>query len=400
MVGVVYFDLVCMFKKISGIYNYNFSVDSGGTYTIYITAICKRKIFLRVEIDGLALKGITSKQRNQYFNIPPAWNGNELKGASETIVFVTKLIKDAHVIKFIPKGEVEIVGEPKIILQDKGGLVTLFKDAKSEKKDCQPWLAVVLINLPLKILDITVSCKKKFLDSDDVKIIIDDKIQKNKKAIWRGKNWFWRGTEINGKIQTNRFYPNLSTGTHFVELWSDGTPIIKSLDILTVKDLAQKRIPSAEDPEWTGDFFDDPEEIILARLIFGEANNQSREAKEWVGWSVINRTKAKSWWPDTIRGVILQAGQYDPFKNDDDNFLKIINPLGYKNVGESDKISWFECCKIAKFLISENNHSPTEATHFNGFREQEDRDWYEKNIVPKGKFLKRIDDTYFYWSPN
>ncbi len=28
------------------------------------------------------------------------------------------------------------------------------------------------------------------------------------------------------------------------------------------------------------------------------------------------------------------------------------------------------------------------------------REWFEKNVVPDGKFLKKIGDTYFYWSPN
>jgi len=28
------------------------------------------------------------------------------------------------------------------------------------------------------------------------------------------------------------------------------------------------------------------------------------------------------------------------------------------------------------------------------------RKWFEKNVVPNGKFLKKIGDTYFYWSPN
>jgi hypothetical protein len=41
---------------------------------------------------------------------------------------------------------------------------------------------------------------------------------------------------------------------------------------------------------------------------------------------------------------------------------------------------------------------PAEATHFHGIGVT--RDWFEKNIVPNGKFLRKIGDTYFYWSPN
>ena len=42
----------------------------------------------------------------------------------------------------------------------------------------------------------------------------------------------------------------------------------------------------------------------------------------------------------------------------------------------------------------------TEATHFHSHTEPEDIEWFEQNIVPNGKFLKKIDDMYFYWSLN
>lgn len=138
--------------------------------------------------------------------------------------------------------------------------------------------------------------------------------------------------------------------------------------------------------------------MLLARLIFGEVNNEPREAKVWAAYSVINRTKANSWWPETIKEVILQKGQYDPIKSANDIYKKIINPLGYKGVGLADKKSWYECYEIASDVISGKISNPTTATHFFGVGVT--RDWFEKNIVPKGKFLKKIGRTYFYWSPN
>lgn len=221
-----------MFQKITGIYSYPFLVDSDGMYCIFVSATCKKKNFLRVEIDGLALKGILQKSRNEYFNIPPAWNGNELKGTSETIVFIIKLSKGNHNLKFISMGEAEIIVEPEVSLLNKSGLVMLFKDIQSEEKDCQPWITLALINLPLSILDVSVNCKKKFLDSDDVKLVIDGKIQKNQQVAWHGKNWFWRGYQLKGKTQTERFYPDLPTGIHYVELWADRRPILKDVSIV------------------------------------------------------------------------------------------------------------------------------------------------------------------------
>lgn len=218
-------------QKIAETYSHQFSIAGDGLYAIFVSATCKKKNFLRVEIDGLALKDILPKSRNEHFNIPPAWNGNQLKGTAQTIVFVLKLSKGSHNLQFIPKGEAEVVGEPKISLLDKGGLVSLFKDIRSDEKDCQPWVTLALINLPLAILDVSVSCQKKFLDSDDVKLIIDGQIQKNPEVIWLGKNWFWRGWQMKGKTQTDRFYSNLPEGIHYVELWADRRPILKDVSI-------------------------------------------------------------------------------------------------------------------------------------------------------------------------
>jgi hypothetical protein len=99
--------------------------------------------------------------------------------------------------------------------------------------------------------------------------------------------------------------------------------------------------------------------------------------------------------------VILQKGQYDPFKPSDDPrsvYQKIINPIGYSGVEMADKESWYECYQIARGVIAKEINNSTTATHIHGLGVS--RDWFEKNVVPNGKFLKKIGHTYFYWSPN
>ena len=158
---------------------------------------------------------------------------------------------------------------------------------------------------------------------------------------------------------------------------------------------APKRISTVDDPRWTGDFRDDHDDILLSRLIFGEAENQSKEAKIWIGGSVLNRINAHAW-PDTIQKVIRQKGQYDPFKEKDKNFKKIIDPLAKADKGR--KKSWEESYEAAHGLLSGSISNPTTATHFHG--RGVSRSWFLSHIVPKGKFLKKINDTSFYWSPN
>lgn len=94
----------------------------------------------------------------------------------------------------------------------------------------------------------------------------------------------------------------------------------------------------------------------------------------------------------------MQEGQFDPLKPKDLNFSKITNPLGFEKIGEADKKSWYECYKIANDIILRKTENPTEATHFHGIGVS--RSQFEKNIVSNGRFLKKIGDTYFYWSPN
>lgn len=65
---------------------------------------------------------------------------------------------------------------------------------------------------------------------------------------------------------------------------------------------------------------------------------------------------------------------------------------------ETDKVAWQECHKISQDIISGKLENPTEATHFHG--RGITKDWFLENVVPQGKFLRKIKDIYFYWSPN
>lgn len=195
---------------------------------------------------------------------------------------------------------------------------------------------------------------------------------------------------------TLTFNPNLSAKTHYLEFEADRRPIPRSISFdFGGNPPIPKTVPTIDNPKWTEDFYDDTAELLLARLILGEAADQSREAKVWVGGCVLNRVAAGAW-PDTIHGVILQPDQYDPFKRGDPNFSRIIDPLN--DASEVGVVAWKESYEIATGLISGRIKNPTEATHFHG--RGVSKDWFLENIVPKGRSIDTIDDTYFYWSPN
>jgi len=395
-------------KEIDSNYDYGFELDSDGLYLVEIVASAKswrqnlkslRSFFndddLNVKIDGGDILDSASKSKRAAEKT--GWNGNELRGLSKTVLIAVNLKKGKHNINFLPDQApyLKFIRISKI--ESKNKIIYIPEDNNpAEDGNRRPWLDFILVGLAVKELLILASADKKERDDDDVKLIINGNIEKNKENKLHN-NWYWCGKTLKGKEKTFKKVLNLPKGNYFIELWADKRPFLRKIEIGLVfgQEESPKRMPTADNPEWTGDFNDDPDEILLARLIFGEANDQPHEAKAWVAWSVINRMEAKSWWPDTVKGVILHEGQYDPFKPADSNYQKIINPL---RLNKKDIKSWYECYNVARDVILRSNPNPTTATHFHG--RGITRDWFEKNIVPNGKFLRTIGDTYFYWSPN
>ncbi len=228
-----------MYKKIKEELKYSFSISTKGCYTVTIKASCKSgKLFglfgggdLRVEIDDIKLREIPAQDKPQYFHIPPTWNGTKLKGASKIIVFVLELKKGKHTIKFIPQREAIIEDEPKIFRLNELNNIEINLNEQAKKVDRCPWIAIILVNLPLNFFDVHVQCSKRKWDSDDIKLIIDDKIYKNKSSSWWGQNWYWQGKQMQGQFEEKRFYTKLARSIHYIEFWADGMPVLKKIHL-------------------------------------------------------------------------------------------------------------------------------------------------------------------------
>lgn len=390
-------------QKVTMHFSHTISVEQFGLYAISITARCQGKRFLglwkeqnlRLEINGTQFREIPPEKNIQLFNIPPAWNGVELRGLSKTVVFILPLNVEDYAFKFFADPEALIEKFEYKRLSDVRSIVFDLNE-KADDGDKRPWYTFALIDLPLLALKADISTQWHFFDGDDVKLIIDNKIEPNPKSK-KHHNWAWSAQPAlfsKPKREQKEFTENLPVGMHCLEFWADKTPTLHQVGF-NLGDFKPKRTPTVKDPEWTNDFADDTNEMLLARLILGEAENQSKEAKIWIGGAVLNRVKAEAW-PDSIHEIILQKGQYDPFKVSDRNFKKITDPLNtnYK----SRLAAWHESYDTAQKLISGEITNPTTATHFHGVGVT--KEWFIEHVVPKGTFLKQIDDTYFYWSPN
>ncbi|MFH1192523.1 MAG: hypothetical protein V1655_03545 [bacterium] len=215
-------------------FKYKFTADKDGVYSILIKASCKKGKFfglfggedLRVEVDGIKFREMSVENNPQYYDIPTAWNGTELKGLSKTVIFILDFKVGTHEIKFIPKRGAVIDEEPRIAEIKNPNDIKLSLQEQAQDGNRRPWIALALIDLPLRILDAGVICEKRKGDSDDVKLIIDGQIQKNKSGNWWGKNWFWQGRNLKGDTEERRFYLNLEKSNHYIEFWADRMPTL------------------------------------------------------------------------------------------------------------------------------------------------------------------------------
>src|SRR3989338_3769255 len=100
-------------KKVTTNFSHTISIDQFGLYAVSITARCQGKRFfglwkeqnLRLEINGIQFREIPPEKDIQLWNIPPAWNGTELRGLSKTITFILPLHVEDYIFKFFVDSE-------------------------------------------------------------------------------------------------------------------------------------------------------------------------------------------------------------------------------------------------------------------------------------------------------
>lgn len=365
--------LIATPKTISQTTYVPFQVIKPGLYSLSIRARCVNKKqssdgknqTMRVEIDDNQFREIPPVNKPQYNKIPAAWSGTDTQGLPKTVTFVSFFDQGDHILKLIPNSE-SFVESINLELQDEKSQISLPINETAEDGNRRAWHTIALLSLPLKSLKADASVSWHFLDGDDLKIIIDNQIQSNSNQLLR-KNWAWSSRpwhKISGPQRSQlEFNTSLEKGDHYIEFWADRTPTLHQVAIsLNIK--SDKRVPTVDDPLWTEDFFDDPDQIILARAIFGEGRDVkfSDELRIAIGWSIRNRVE-DSRWPDTYAGVITQPEQYSAFNLNDPNRQLLENPL-QTNL-ELDKTAWLRAYDIAGKVLNGQVADPTSgANHY------------------------------------
>src|SRR3989338_3695469 len=358
-------------KKNTERFSYSFRVEKSGIFAIVVSARAKswfqnltkfisffRDDNLAIKINGMSFPKLSGERGE--FDGEVSWNGNKLKGLGQVNIFVVYFEKGEQNLEFVSKGSPLLEGI-KIHEVDKHKISIDPSTYFIEDGDKRPWFNVFTNSVGI-ISIYAKAIASVSRDDNDLQIRINGIREQNSEPKAH-KYWFWCGRVLKGQPKIFDRTLNLKPGLNYIEFWADGAPVFNELNIHVTM---SNRIPSVDDPLWTGDFYDDSEEMILARVIFGEARSQNEEAKIWVAATVINRIKANTWWVKTVHEVILMDQQFESFNKDNDN----------------------------RFVIQ----NPTKATHFHDPRQT--REDFMRKIVPNGEFLKKIDNLYFYWSPN
>jgi len=343
----------------------SFFVPKLGLYAISIAARCKGKNDLRIEIDGRIFREIPPKENIQKYDIPPAWNGRNLRGLKQINIFLIKLDEGKHIITFSPEGQTRVEEWTQWRIENSSNAV-FDLNQQAENGDKRPWFTFVLIDFPLKSLAVEISTLWHLFDGDDVKLIVDNKIEPNSNSkLW--KDWAWHATPSQifsgSKKEQKTFNKNLPSGIHYIEFWADKTPTLHQV-VLNLGAIELPNTPTVDNPKWTKNFADDPDQIILARALFGEARNVlvPDEARIAIGWVIRHRVES-SRWPDTYWEVITTPYQFSSFTLGDPNRPYIENPLHKDST--TDKEAWEHAYEIAGKVIGDKSPDPTNgANHY------------------------------------
>lgn len=233
-------------KTIFQEYTHDFEIKNAGLVAISVSARCRAKgqdglaadEDLRVQIDGLNFRETPAQKNEQLFDIPPAFNGSCLRGNKKTIICFTSLGLGQHQVRLLGKNSAFV---EEINIQELAGKqeIELPIDEQAEDGNNFPWYTFVLINLPLSYLFAELTIEKRFRDSDDVKIIIDNVIAKSS-LVGKFKFWFLVGGLLNWlsrykegekKIMSIKIEPCLDSGIHYVEFWADRMPVLNKIKL-------------------------------------------------------------------------------------------------------------------------------------------------------------------------
>lgn len=245
-------------RKIDKTYDMPLTVKSDGIYSIRVVAKTKDEKQLggtddedlRIEIDTRKFPQFNNPEK--YSDSPASFSGGTLKGLKKTVYFILRLNAGKHTISFIPDISATFLGI-EIFKVSEGSNITELNlpiNDEAEDGDRRPWITVVLVDFALDKFSIEALLKRRFIDSDDVKVIVDDNVKRNDRSRLH-KYWYFIASFFVGEVQKETFTANLSYKIHFLEFWADRKPTLEQiklegLRLISVEEIKEKIRSEAE----------------------------------------------------------------------------------------------------------------------------------------------------------
>lgn len=218
-------------RKIVSQENIDFTVATAGVYLIEISARAQSEKQLgktddedlRLEIDNRKFPFLQDKPR--YFDSPAAFSGGSLHGAKKTVFFLIWLTKGKHILAFIPDTSATLLSVNISHISASAAIASLLLplEIEAEDGDRRPWITFVFVDAGFDVVATEIILKGRFLDSDDVKVIIDGAVKRNNRSKLR-KFWYFIGSFFKPELQAESFLVNLPVGLHYIEFWADQMP--------------------------------------------------------------------------------------------------------------------------------------------------------------------------------
>lgn len=184
---------------------------------------------LIVRIDDKTFPQLGS---NRLLNSPAAFSGGALHNLAKTAYYLMHLQGKDHkiILKTDNPSGTATFEDLKIYTLDSIENITLEPKIQAEDGDRREWITFVLVELGLNVFTVELDLKRRFVDSDDVKVIVDGIIQRNFQSKLR-KLWYFIASLFTNETQSATFAPRLNPGLHYIEFWADRMPTFNSIKI-------------------------------------------------------------------------------------------------------------------------------------------------------------------------
>ncbi|MEK7611240.1 MAG: hypothetical protein AAB486_02565 [Patescibacteria group bacterium] len=197
---------------------------------------------LTIQIDAKIYPKLGNPSR--FVDSPAAISGGKSYNLSQTTYFLTFLKDGDHQVTLSaenPPGTATFESLEVYTLEP-GPAASIGVKSSAEDGDRRPWLAFILDNIPLAALTVNAIVKKRYRDSDDLKIVVDGEVKTNFRELkekpkeslpreWFYRFWYFAGSLLLNKQTTASFRTNLPQGLHYVEIYADRMPYVDYVEL-------------------------------------------------------------------------------------------------------------------------------------------------------------------------